>query len=141
MTWFRLPYALADSPSVDVTVKAEKSEYPDVAETAEDVTPLLRVYVQRLKANDAEGLAKLAGPAFDQPDAEARKFVQEYAAGAQGHVEATVVEGVVDYFNRVDLVYEKTGQRQKILLVHDDGHWWVALGDGDSAAGNVNSTD
>lgn len=141
MTWFRLPYTLADSPSVDVTVKAEKSEYPDVAETAEDLDPLIRVYVQRLKAKDAEGLAKLAGPDFDQPDAEARKLVRKYAAGAHGHVEATVVEGVVDYFNQVNLVFEKTGEKQELLLVHDDGHWWVALGEGDSAAGNDVNVD
>jgi hypothetical protein len=141
MTWFRLPYAMADSPPVDVTVKAEKSDYPDVAETAEDVDTLIQVYVQRLKAKDAEGLAQLAGPDFDQPDAEARKYVRKYAAGAQGHVEATVVEGVVDYFNQVDLVYEKTGEKQELLLVHDDGHWWVALGDGDPAAGNESNTD
>ncbi|MGX1884833.1 hypothetical protein [Streptomyces sp. NPDC055287] len=141
ITWFPLPYALADSPSVDVTVKAENSEYPDVAETAEDVDTLIQVYVQRLKAKDAEGLAKLAGPDYDRPDAEAREYVREYARGAQGHVEAAVAGGVVDYFNQVDLVYEKTGKKQELLLVHDDGHWWVALGDGDPAAGNVNSID
>ncbi|WP_256096967.1 hypothetical protein [Streptomyces agglomeratus] len=139
--WFRPPYSLAGSPSVDVTVKAGKSGYPDVAETAEDVDSLVRVYVQRLKAEDAAGLAKLAGPDFDQPDAEARRHVRDYAVSARGHVEATVVEGVVDYFNQVDLVYEKTGKRQELLLVHDDGHWWVALGDGDPAAGNPNSVD
>ncbi|MBT2491577.1 hypothetical protein J7E96_24225 [Streptomyces sp. ISL-96] len=136
LIWFRPPYALADSPSADVTVKAEKSEYADVAETAEDVDTLVKVYVQRLKAGDAEGLARLAGPDFGQPGADARKFVREYADDAQGRVEATVVEGVVPYFNRVGLAYEKTGRRQELLLVKDDGHWWVALGDGDPAAGN-----
>ncbi|MGW0560663.1 hypothetical protein ACWDZ4_08510 [Streptomyces sp. NPDC003016] len=135
LTWFRPPYSLAGSPSVDVTVRAQKSEYPDVAETAEDVDPLVRVYVQRLKAKDAEGLAQLSGPDFDQPDAAARKFVREYAAGAQGHVEATVLEGAVPYFHEVELVYEKTGKRQTLLLVEDEGNWWVGLGDGDPAAG------
>ncbi|GAA1524611.1 hypothetical protein GCM10009730_36220 [Streptomyces albidochromogenes] len=134
-TWFRPPYALADTPSADVTVRAHTSRYPDVAETAEDVDGLLRVYVQRLKAGDAEGLARLAGPDYDRPDAEARTLVGKYGAGARGHVEATVAEGLVDYFQQVELVYDKTGQRQELLLVKDDGHWWVALGDGDPAAG------
>ncbi|WP_324789881.1 hypothetical protein [Streptomyces sp. H51] len=31
--WLRAPYALADSPTVDVTVRAQKSVYPDVQET------------------------------------------------------------------------------------------------------------
>ncbi|GGX08456.1 hypothetical protein [Streptomyces chryseus] len=134
-TWFRPPYALAGTPSADVTVKAEKSRYPDVAATAEDVDGLLRVYVQRLEAGDAEGLARLAGPDYDRPDADARTLVRKYGAGARGHVEATVAEGLVDYFSQVHLAYEKTGQRQELLLVKDDGHWWVALGDGDPAAG------
>ncbi|MGW7053161.1 hypothetical protein [Streptomyces sp. NPDC054887] len=133
--WFVPPYAWAGAPSADVTVKAEESGYPDVEETARDVDTLVRVYAERLKAGDAEGLARLAGPDFDRPDAEARRIVRTYAAGARGHIEATVAEGVADYFNRVDLVYEKTGERQELLLVKDDGHWWVALGDGDPAAG------
>lgn len=57
----------------------------------------------------------------------------EVAAG--GHVEVTVLEGAVDYFNPVTVTYEKTGQRQELLLVKDDGHWWIGLGDGDPAAG------
>lgn len=135
LTWFRLPYGLTGSPSVDVTVRAEKSRDTDVAETAEEVDPLVRVYMQRLKAEDAEGLAQLSGPDFDKPGPEARKLVREYAAGAQGHVEATVLEGAVPYFNQVELVYEKTGKRQELLLVKDEGNWWIGLGDGDPAAG------
>ncbi|MFG3722560.1 amidase domain-containing protein [Streptomyces massasporeus] len=35
----------------------------------------------------------------------------------------------------VTVAYEETGQRQNLLLVKDDGHWWIGLGDGDPAAG------
>lgn len=134
--WFRAPYALADSPRVDVTVRAEKSVYPDVEETAEDVDILGRIYVQRLKDGDAKGLAELAGPAYKQPGAAAAKYVREYGKAAGGHVEVTVLEGPVDYFNPVTVAYEETGQRQELLVVKNDGHWWIGLGDGDPAAGN-----
>ena len=133
--WFRAPYALADSPRVDVTVRAEKSKYPDVRETAEDVDTVVRVYVQRLKAGDVEGLAELAGPAYGGGRVAAYEHVREFGEGARGHVDVTVVEGAVDYFNPVRLTYEKTGQEQELLLVQDDGHWWVGLGEGDPAAG------
>ncbi|OUD00606.1 hypothetical protein [Streptomyces swartbergensis] len=133
--WFRAPYALADSPKVDVTVRAEKSVYPDVQETAEDVDTLVRIYVQRLKDGDAKGLAELAGPAYKQPGPAAAMYVREYGEAAGGHVKVTVLEGSVDYFNPVTVVYEEPGQRQELLLVKDDGHWWVGLGDGDPAAG------
>ncbi|MGC4987486.1 hypothetical protein ACLQ18_44160 [Streptomyces sp. DT193] len=133
--WFHEPYALADAPKVDVTVRAEKSKYPDVQETAEDVDTLVRVYVQRLKAGDAKGIAELAGPAYKQPGPTAAKYVSKYGQAAGGPVEATVLEGVVPYFNSVTVTYEQTGQRQELLLVKDDGHWWIGLGDGDPAAG------
>ncbi|WP_329299008.1 hypothetical protein OG410_11365 [Streptomyces sp. NBC_00659] len=133
--WFHEPYALADAPKVDVTVRAEKSKYPDVQETAEDVDTLVRVYVQRLKAGDAKGIAELAGPAYKQPGPIAAKYVRMYGQAAGGSVEATVLEGVVPYFNSVTVTYERTGQRQDLLLVKDDGHWWIGLGDGDPAAG------
>ncbi|MFD8233831.1 hypothetical protein ACFV20_18375 [Streptomyces sp. NPDC059696] len=133
--WVRAPYALADAPEVDVTVRAETSVYPDVQETAEDVDTLVRIYVQRLKDGDAEGLAELAGPAYRQPGPTAARYVREYGEAAGGQVEVTVREGSVDYFNPVTVAYEKTGQRQNVLLVKDDGHWWIGLGDGDPAAG------
>lgn len=133
--WLRAPYALANSPKVDVTVRAEKSVYPDTQETAEDVDTLVRIYVQRLKDGDAQGLAELAGPAYKQPGAAAARYVREYSEAAGGRVEVTVLEGTVDYFNPVTVVYEETGQRQNLLLVKDDGHWWIGLGDGDPAAG------
>ncbi|GAA2281384.1 hypothetical protein GCM10010234_18190 [Streptomyces hawaiiensis] len=133
--WVRAPYALATSPKVDVTVRAEKSVYPDVQETAEDVDTLIRIYVQRLKDGDAKGLAELAGPAYKQPGPAAAKYVREYGEAASGQVKVTVMEGSVDYFNPVTVAYEETGQRQNLLLVKDDGHWWIGLGDGDPAAG------
>ncbi|KOX03384.1 hypothetical protein ADK65_07515 [Streptomyces sp. NRRL B-1140] len=132
--WLRAPYALASSPKVDVTVRAEKSVYPDVQETAEEVDTLIRIYVQRLKDGDAEGLAELAGPAYKQPGPAAAKYVREYGEAASGRVEVSVPEGSVDYFNPVTVAYEETGQRQNLLLVKDDGHWWIGLGDGDPAA-------
>lgn len=95
--FFRTPYTLADSPGVDVTVRAGQSDYPDVAETADEVETLIKVYVQRLKAGDVEGLAKLSGPAYEHPQGDAATFVREYADGAEGHVEAVVVEGTVPY--------------------------------------------
>ncbi|MEU4091704.1 hypothetical protein [Streptomyces sp. NPDC026673] len=135
--FFPAPYALADSPAVDVTVRAERSEYPDVAETADEVEPLIKVYVQRLKAGDARALEELSGPAYQQPREDAEKFVREYSDGAGGHVEATVLEGSVPYFNDIVLSYDKTGQKQELVLVKVDGTWWVGLGDGDPAAGNA----
>ncbi|UUU24237.1 hypothetical protein [Streptomyces sp. DSM 40750] len=134
--WFRAPYALADSPKVDVTVRAEKSKYPDVQETAEDVETVMRVYVQRLKAGDVEGLAELAGPAYSGARSEAYEHVREFGEGARGHVDVTVPAGSVDYFNAIRLTYEKTDQQQELLLVKDDGYWWVGLGEGDPAAGD-----
>lgn len=133
--WLRAPCALADSPGIDVTLRAEKSRYPDVRETAEDVETVVRVYVQRLKAGDVEGLAELAGPAYDGARSEAYEHVREFGEGARGHVDVTVPEGPVDYFNTIRLTYEKTDQRQELLLVKDDGQWWVGLGEGDPAAG------
>ncbi|MEU6275295.1 hypothetical protein ABZ871_23205 [Streptomyces populi] len=133
---FHEPYALADAPRVDVTVRAERSTYSDVRETAEDVDTVVRVYVQRLKAKDAEGIAELAGPAYERPGPTAAEYVREYGRAADGPVEVTVLEGVVPYFNPVTVTYERTGQRQELLLVKDDGHWWIGLGDGDPAAGS-----
>ncbi|MDT0573490.1 hypothetical protein RM704_39650 [Streptomyces sp. DSM 3412] len=133
--WFRAPYALAGSPKVEVTVRAAKSEYPDVARTAEDVDTVVRVYVQRLKAGDVEGLMELAGPAYGGTRGAAYEQVREFGEGARGPVDVTVLEGVVDYFNPVRLRYDRTGQEQELLLVKDDGYWWVALGEGDPAAG------
>ncbi|MFF2217613.1 hypothetical protein [Streptomyces antibioticus] len=133
--WLRAPYALADSPTVDVTVRAQKSAYPDVRETAEDVDTLVRVYVQRLKDGDAGGVAELAGPAYKEPGPTAAEYVRAYGEAAGGHVDVTVLEGSVDYFNPIAVTYEQTGQRQDLVLVKDDGHWWISLGDGDPAAG------
>jgi hypothetical protein len=135
--WNRLrpPYELADAPAIDVTVQAEKSDYPDVAETAADVDTLVRVYVQRLRARDVNGLTELSGPAYRAPEPVAEKYVRELGAAAAGHVEVTVLESAVPYFNPVRLTYERTGERQELLLVKDDGHWWIGLGDGDPAAG------
>ena len=133
--WFRAPYSLAGSPKVEVTVRAAKSEYPDVARTAEDVDTVVRVYVQRLKAGDVEGLMELAGPAYEGTRGAAYEQVREFGEGARGPVDVTVLEGVVDYFNPVRLTYDRTGQEQELLLVKDDGYWWVALGEGDPAAG------
>ncbi|MGW3912499.1 hypothetical protein ACWEBX_13405 [Streptomyces sp. NPDC005070] len=132
---FSEPYAMADAPRVDVTVRAEKSTYADVQETAEDVDTVVRVYVQRLKDGDAKGIAELAGPAYKRPGPAAAEYVREYGQAAGGHVEVTVREGVVSYFNTVTVTYQETGQRQELLLVKDDGHWWIGLGDGDPAAG------
>ncbi|MEU1557473.1 hypothetical protein AB0G86_20205 [Streptomyces scabiei] len=132
---FGAPYSLASSPRVDVTVRAERSRYPDVRETAEDVDTVVRAYVQRLKAGDVEGLTELAGPAYEEPRGAAHDQVREFGEGARGHVDVMVEEGVVDYFNPVRLTYDRTGQKQELLLVKDDGHWWVGLGEGDPAAG------
>jgi hypothetical protein len=132
--WFRMPYALADSPAVDVTVRAEKSRYPDVQETAEDVDTLVRVYVQRLAAGDSAGLVELAAPSYGGDLASAAdELVREYGEAAGGHVDVTVVEGSVDSFNPIRVAFDKTGQQQELLLIKDDGHWWLELGEGDPA--------
>ncbi len=41
--WFHEPYVPADTPKVDVTVRAERCVYPDVRERKEDVDTLVRV--------------------------------------------------------------------------------------------------
>lgn len=132
---FRSPCALADAPAIDVTVRAEKSGHPDVADTAADVDTLVRVYGQRLRARDVNGLAELSGPAYRNPGPVAEKYVRELGAAAAGHVEVTVLESAVPSFDPVRLTYEKTGERQEPMLVEDDGHRWIGLGDGDPAAG------
>ncbi|WP_328399216.1 hypothetical protein OHS70_20350 [Streptomyces sp. NBC_00390] len=90
--------------------------------------------MQRLKARDANGLAELSGPAYHEPGPMAGTYVREYGEAADGHVEVTVPDSAVPYFNPVRLTYEKTGQRQELMLVKDGGHRRIGLGDGDPAA-------
>ncbi|MEU0392128.1 hypothetical protein ABZ208_04970 [Streptomyces sp. NPDC006208] len=89
-SWFRPPCSLADSPTVDVTVQAEKSEHPDVADTAADVDTPVRAYVQRLKARDANRLAEPSGPACHEPGPMAGTYMREYGEAAAGRAEVAV---------------------------------------------------
>ncbi|WP_405594410.1 hypothetical protein OG741_01860 [Streptomyces sp. NBC_01410] len=56
------PYALADTPAVDVTVRPVESRYPEAGEVAREVELLVTVYVQRLQAGDASALARIGAP-------------------------------------------------------------------------------
>ncbi|MET9905145.1 hypothetical protein [Streptomyces sp. NPDC006446] len=46
-----------------------------------------------------------------------------------------VREVLLSLTSPVTVTYERTDQRQELLLVKDDGRWWIGLGDGDPAAG------
>ncbi|GAA2251791.1 hypothetical protein GCM10010232_44860 [Streptomyces amakusaensis] len=124
------PYGLQDSPAVRVEVRAENSRYPDTRETAEDVSELVRVYVQRLLAGDADRLAEVGAPWFTGREARARASIRKYGEAAGGPVRAVVREPVVPCLAQVELRFDG-GARQVVELTRDDGIWWVAMGDGD----------
>ncbi|MFJ1602126.1 hypothetical protein ACIOHS_01910 [Streptomyces sp. NPDC088253] len=137
-TWWLLrdhaPYALRKTPAVKVAVRAVKSEYPDVKETADDVEPLVKVYVQRLQAGDATDLARIGAPWYTGREPAAQKLITRYGAHAGEPVEAIVQDRGVPYLTSVKLRFSD-GQKQVLELSRDHHDvWWLQLGDGDPVA-------
>ncbi|MGW1146485.1 hypothetical protein ACWD6I_15840 [Streptomyces sp. NPDC002454] len=135
--WLRdtTPYALWDAPAVDVEIRAEDSPYPEAAELLDEVDLIVRAYVQRLGAGDAEELARLGAPWYTGRESAARRLVAEHGSRAAGPVRAVVLDPVVPEFASVRLDY-LDGTRQTLHLSEDDdGVWWVGIGDGDPVEG------
>ncbi|EFG04895.1 hypothetical protein CRV15_34985 (plasmid) [Streptomyces clavuligerus] len=124
------PYALQDTPAVTVEVRAENSRYPDTQETTEDVSELVKVYVQRLLAGDAGELAGIGAPWFTGRETQAGEWIRKYQRSADEPVRATVREPVVPYLAQVELRFDGGGE-QVVELTRGDGTWWVVMGDGD----------
>ncbi|MFJ3821380.1 hypothetical protein [Streptomyces nodosus] len=92
-----VPYSLHKTPTVTVTIHAEKSKYPDIQQTTDDVDLLVKVYVQRLQSGDASDLARIGAPWYTGRQRAARELIDRYGAHADGPVEAIVQEPVVPY--------------------------------------------
>ncbi|MEU0333503.1 hypothetical protein [Streptomyces sp. NPDC006193] len=128
------PYALRTAPAVRVTVHAVHSGGPEAGEVADDVDLLVKVYVQRLAAGDAAGLARIGAPWYSGRERAARRLIAEYGPHAGEPVAATVQDPAVPYLAGVELRFGD-GRRQTLSLSrgHDDV-WWLQLGDGDPVA-------
>ncbi|MGW3151258.1 MULTISPECIES: hypothetical protein [Streptomyces] len=129
-----VPYSLHKTSGVKVSVRAVKSDYPDVEETADDVELLVKVYVQRLQAGDATDLARIGAPWYTGQERAAQKLITRYGAHAGEPVEAVVLDRGVPYLTSVKLRYN-SGQKQTLELTRDHHDvWWVQLGNGDPMA-------
>ncbi|MEW2493359.1 hypothetical protein AB0942_07360 [Streptomyces nodosus] len=129
-----VPYVLHKTPTVTVTVHAEKSKYPDTQQTADDLDLLVKVYVQRLQSGDASDLARIGAPWHTGRQRAARELIDRYGAHVGGPVEAIVQEPVVPYLATVELHFGD-GQQQTLHLSRDhDDVWWLQLGEGDPKA-------
>ena len=138
ITWWLLrdptPYSLRKTPTVKVTIRAVKSDYPDTKETADDVRLLVKVYVQRLEAGDAADLARIGPPWYTGREKAAQRLITRYAADIGKPVEAIVQDPFVPYLAEVKLRFTD-GQEQVLELSRDhDDVWWVQLGEGDPVA-------
>ncbi|MER6451696.1 hypothetical protein ACFV2Z_13190 [Streptomyces sp. NPDC059688] len=138
LTWWLVrdpaPYALSGGPAVHLTVRPEKSRYPEAGEVADEARLLLEVYVQRLRAGDADGLADLGAPWYTGRDRAARDLVDRYRAHAGGAAEAIVRDPAVPDLAGVELRFGD-GRRQTLGISRDhDDVWWLQLGDGDPVA-------
>lgn len=133
-TWWVLrdptPYALRDSPKVEVMVRAEKSKYPDADEVAREAELIIKVYVQRLKSGDAADLARLGTPWYTGKEQAAKELISTYGTYAGAPVEAVVSDPVVPNLASVSLRFSG-GKEQRLDLTRDDGVWWLDLGTGD----------
>ncbi|MEU6068439.1 hypothetical protein ABZ864_29280 [Streptomyces sp. NPDC047082] len=101
---------------------------------ADDVEVLAKVYVQRLRAGDANDLARLGAPWYAGRERAARRPTSRYGTHTGEPVEATVQEPVVPYLAAVKLRFGD-GERQMVYLSRDhDDVWWLQLGNGDPVA-------
>ncbi|MGX2995494.1 hypothetical protein JNUCC64_14550 [Streptomyces sp. JNUCC 64] len=124
------PYALRDAPEARLTVRAAESDYPEAARLARETEHLLRVYVQRLRAGDAEDLARIGAPWYSGREAAARDLISGFGAAADRPVRAVVADPVVPGLADVSFRFAD-GSEQRLHLTRADGVWWLALGDGD----------
>ncbi|MFF9011599.1 hypothetical protein ACF09C_01305 [Streptomyces sp. NPDC014870] len=134
LVWWRqqdtAPYALRESPSVTVAVRPTQSDYPEAKQVAGEVDLLIKVYVQRLLAGDAEALAALGAPWFTNKEKAAEDLIAEYQSVADKPVVATVADPVTPDLASVELRFAE-GKRQTLNLSRADGVWWVEVGEGD----------
>ncbi|MFJ2561675.1 MULTISPECIES: hypothetical protein [unclassified Streptomyces] len=124
------PYALRATPTVNVTVRPAESTYPEVKEVADEVEPLVKVYVQRLQAGDAADLLRIGAPWYTARERTAQDLISRYGAHAGEQVEAVVSDPVAPGLAAVELRFSD-GRKQVVDLVRDNHVWWLALGDGD----------
>ncbi|MCM2388351.1 hypothetical protein [Streptomyces albipurpureus] len=124
------PYSLRDTPEVDVTVRAEKSTYPDVDEVAREAELVIKAYVQRLESGDPVDIARLGTPWYTGKEQAAKELISRYGTHADAPVEAVVFDPVVPNQAAVSLQFAG-GRQQRLDLTRDDGVWWLDLGTGD----------
>ncbi|MEU6486929.1 hypothetical protein [Streptomyces sp. NPDC046887] len=115
------------SPAVRVTVQTAPDAYPDEVELAEELTPLVQAYVQRVGVGDPRRLAELANPHYKGEEAEARRWIEEYRQSAGGSVTAKVASNV-PYLAGVELSFSD-GRRQQLSVYRADGVWGLAMGE------------
>jgi hypothetical protein len=138
LTWWALhdpvPYELHGSPQVTVAVSAARSQYPDARALADEAELLLKAYVQRLAARDAEGLAELGAPWFKGRGPAAHGLVARYGGEvATAPVEVLVADPVATHLAAAELRFSD-GRMQRMELSRADGIWYLQLGTGDPVA-------
>ncbi|CAM5669953.1 hypothetical protein SHIRM173S_00974 [Streptomyces hirsutus] len=107
LAWWLLhepaPYALRDTPEVNVTVRAAESTYPEVKEVAREVELVLKVYIQRLRGGDAADLAGVGAPWYTGREEAAQHLIAEFGTHADKPVEAVVADPVAPGLATVEL--------------------------------------
>ncbi|MDK1472281.1 hypothetical protein QNO07_02375 [Streptomyces sp. 549] len=124
------PYALQDTPEVQVTVRPVESRYPDAKQVAQETELVIKVYLQRLRTGDAADLSRIGAPWYTGREQAARELISQYGPHAVEPVEAVVSDPVVPRLASADLRFAD-GSRQRIDLTKDKDVWWLALGEGD----------
>ncbi len=124
------PYALQDTPKVNVTVRAAESTYPEAKEVAREAELVLKVYVQRLREGDAADLAEIGAPWYTGREKAAQSLITKYGTQADKPVEAVVADPVTPDLATVKLRFSN-GQQQVLDLTRDDDVWWLTMGNGD----------
>lgn len=115
---------------VNVTVRPVESRYPEAEEVAREVEPLVKVYVQRLQAGDASGLARIGAPWYTGKERAAQSLISRYGTHADEPVEAVASDPVAPGLAAVELRFGD-GRRQMVDLTQDDDVRWLALGNSD----------
>ncbi|MGW7197683.1 hypothetical protein [Streptomyces chryseus] len=134
LAWWLLrepaPYALHDTPKVDVTVRAAKSNYPEAKDVARETELVIKVYLQRLQEGDAAELAEIGAPWYTGREKAAQSLITKYGAQADKPVAAVISDPVTPELASVKLRFSD-GQQQVLDLTRDDDVWWLTLGNGD----------
>lgn len=127
------PYTLRKTPAVHVSIHVTTSKYPESKKLADDVAPLVKVYVQRLRAGDSAELARIGAPWYTGRERAAQQLITRYGAPAGEPVDVLVQDPVVPYLATVELRFGD-GQRQVVQLTRGGDVWWLRLGNGDPVA-------